>query len=107
MGVGRMMRLLRAASGRKQKELAGRLNVSAKYLSMVENERRDPSLGVVRRFAAEVGVPVSLLFAAEDPVAEQTADAELVRVSADMRRTLVELAQVSVRAMRQSGKAAF
>lgn len=58
------MKRLRAAAGFSQKEFAARLDVSQSYLSQIESDRREPTIPLVRRMAAELGVPSVILFAA-------------------------------------------
>jgi len=62
MSVGRTVKLLRTAAGLKQKNLADRLDVSPNYLSLVENDRREPSISFLRNLASEIGIPLGLLF---------------------------------------------
>jgi transcriptional regulator with XRE-family HTH domain len=61
-------RIIRAAFGLRQSELAERMPVTASQLSLIESGKRQPSLKVVDALARAVGVPsplVSLL--ASDP----------------------------------------
>jgi transcriptional regulator with XRE-family HTH domain len=44
-------------------ELASRMNISASYLSLVEGDKREPSIPLLRRLAGELGAPAVLLFA--------------------------------------------
>ena len=62
MNVGRTIRLARVAAGFKQKDLADRLDVSPNYLSLVENDKREPSLSFLKHFAHEMGIPLGLVF---------------------------------------------
>jgi transcriptional regulator with XRE-family HTH domain len=62
MSVGRAVRFARVAAGIKQKDLAGRLDISPNYLSLVENDKRDPSISFLRNLASEIGIPLGLLF---------------------------------------------
>ena len=62
MSVGRAVKFARIAAGIKQKDLAGRLDVSPNYLSLVENDKRDPSISFLRNLASEIGIPLGLLF---------------------------------------------
>ena len=62
MSVGRTVKFLRVAEGLKQKELAERLDVSPNYLSLVENDKREPSLSFLRDLASEMRIPLGLLF---------------------------------------------
>lgn len=62
MSVGRTIKNLRNAAGLKQKDLAGRLDISPNYLSLVENDKREPSVYFLRNLASEIGIPLGLLF---------------------------------------------
>ena len=54
-------RIVRAAFGLKQAELAERLPITASQLSLIEAGKRQPSLKVVDGFARAVGVPSALI----------------------------------------------
>jgi transcriptional regulator with XRE-family HTH domain len=62
MSVGRTIKNLRNAAGLKQKDLADRLDISPNYLSLVENDKREPSVSFLRTLAREIGIPLGLLF---------------------------------------------
>jgi transcriptional regulator with XRE-family HTH domain len=62
MSVGRAVKFARIAAGIKQKDLADRLDVSPNYLSLVENDKREPSLSFLRNLAREMAIPLGLLF---------------------------------------------
>jgi transcriptional regulator with XRE-family HTH domain len=62
MSVGRTIKNLRNAAGLKQKDLADRLDISPNYLSLVENNKREPSVSFLRNLASEIGIPLGLLF---------------------------------------------
>jgi transcriptional regulator with XRE-family HTH domain len=62
MSVGRTIRNLRTAAGLKQKDFADRLDISPNYLSLVENDKREPSVSFLRNLASEIGIPLGLLF---------------------------------------------
>ena len=57
------MKRIRLASGQSQRELAAKLDVNQTYLSHLENDRRDPSVRFLRRFAKVSDVPVMTLIA--------------------------------------------
>jgi len=61
MSVGRSVRVARVAAGIKQKDLADRLDVSPNYLSLVENDKREPSISFLRNLANEMAIPLGLL----------------------------------------------
>src|SRR5690606_34488676 len=63
MTVGQTIRQLRQARGQTQAELAGMLGISASYLSLIETDKREPSIPLLREAASKLGAPASLLFA--------------------------------------------
>ncbi len=64
MTLGSAVKRMRAAAGFSQKDFAARLDVSQSYLSQIESDRREPTIPLVRRMAAELGVHSVILFAA-------------------------------------------
>jgi transcriptional regulator with XRE-family HTH domain len=60
--IGQIIKILRAALGLRQKDLAERVGIQPHYLSLVEAGKRQPSLAVLRKIASKLDVPVSLLF---------------------------------------------
>lgn len=62
MNLGRALRLMRTASGMKQKEIADRLGVTANYISLLENGKREPSVAFLKGLAKILGIPVGLFF---------------------------------------------
>jgi transcriptional regulator with XRE-family HTH domain len=61
MLLGTTIRKLRMASGLSQAELARRARVSASFLSLVERDKREPTLSVLRRLADELRVPFGVI----------------------------------------------
>lgn len=62
MNVGQAIRLCRMQRGASQTVIANRANCSVSYLSMLENNKRDPTLSTVTKIAEALHIPVSLLF---------------------------------------------
>ena len=62
MGLGRNIRLIRTARGVRASDLAQAVETSPSYISLIETEKRQPSLRLTRRIADELGVPLNLLF---------------------------------------------
>lgn len=60
--IGKTIKFLRIAKGIKQSELAERLNVSTNYISLVENDKREPSLSLIKELANIFDIPVGLIF---------------------------------------------
>lgn len=66
MTLGNAIKLIRTAKGVKQLTLAKQLDVSSNYISLIEKDRKEPSVGFLRKLANELGVPVGLLFLWQD-----------------------------------------
>lgn len=62
MNVGQAIRLCRTQQGASQSAVAGLARCSVSYLSMLENNQRDPTLSTVIKIAEALRVPVGLLF---------------------------------------------
>lgn len=62
MKVGRAIKMCRSRRGLSQAELARRANCSVSYLSMLENDLRDPALSMVENIAKALHVPIGILF---------------------------------------------
>jgi transcriptional regulator with XRE-family HTH domain len=61
MTAGKTIRVLRFTRNLSQGKLARALGVSAGYLSLVERDKRDPSLGFLRKVASYFNMPVGFL----------------------------------------------
>jgi len=59
--VGMTIRMLRTAKGISQGDIARKLGVNASYLSLVEHDRREPSVGFLRKLADFFEIPVGFL----------------------------------------------
>jgi|SRR5687768_8276446 len=60
--IGKTIKFLRIAKGLKQADLANRLKVSTNYISLIENDKREPSLSFLKALATVLDIPVGLLF---------------------------------------------
>jgi transcriptional regulator with XRE-family HTH domain len=67
MDLGRTVKLLRTASGLRQREVATKIGVTSNYLSLVENGKREPSVSFLKRLAGILNVPVGVFFLWEKP----------------------------------------
>jgi transcriptional regulator with XRE-family HTH domain len=54
-------RIIRAAFGLKQTEIAARIGVTPSHLSLIESGDRQPSLRVINSVAAELEIPTVLI----------------------------------------------
>ena len=57
LNYGRALRILRALRGWSQKDLAKELTISTAHISLVENNLREPSEGLLERIAELFEVP--------------------------------------------------
>lgn len=62
MNIGHAIRLCRTQRGVSQSSIAQSAKCSVSYLSMLENNKRDPTLSTVTKIAEALRVPVGLLF---------------------------------------------
>jgi transcriptional regulator with XRE-family HTH domain len=82
-------RVIRAAYGLQQADLANRIEISASQLSLIEKGKRQPSWNVVRRLGLAVGVPTSLItLLASAP--DEIADEDIAELSQALLRVLVK-----------------
>jgi transcriptional regulator with XRE-family HTH domain len=94
-------RIIRAAFGLKQSELAARMPITASQLSLIEAGKRQPSLRVVNGLANAVGVPaalISLLASTADNV-QSKPDAEISDLARALLRLLVAAKEDPQRAL--------
>lgn len=84
-------RVIRAAFGLQQTELAARMSISSSQLSLIEAGKRQPSVRVVNELAKAVGIPMPLV----SLLASTTADvvnrenSEISDLAGALLRTLV------------------
>jgi len=62
MNVGQAIKLCRTRRGLSQADLAQQAECSVSYLSMLENNKRDPTLSTMNKIAQALRVPVGILF---------------------------------------------
>ena len=88
MGIGHHLKLIRSLRRIQQKELAGRADVSPNYLSLIENERREPTIQLLRKLAKELDVPITFFFLEE---VEEEKDPEKRKLLQRFKELLFEL----------------
>lgn len=62
MTLGNAIKVVRTASGIRQRALAKKIGITANYLSLVEGDKREPSISFLNRLAKSLGVPVGIFF---------------------------------------------
>lgn len=61
MSIGKNIKIFRIKAGMQQKELGEKLGKRVQYLSAIENDKREPSLTLLKQIAGALKVPVSML----------------------------------------------
>jgi transcriptional regulator with XRE-family HTH domain len=64
MTIGTTIRVLRQAAGFSQKSFADVLEITPSYLSLIEADKREATIPLLRRMAQVLGSPATVLFAA-------------------------------------------
>ena len=84
-------RIIRAAFGLSQSELAERMPITASQLSLIEAGKRQPSLRVVNGLGAAVGVPSALISLLASPAEEMNSkpDSDIAGLASSLLRLLV------------------
>lgn len=62
MSVGKNIKLFRINANLKQKELAKKVGIKDSYLSSIENEKKEPSLSLLKKISEVLDVPISMFF---------------------------------------------
>ncbi len=89
MNVGQAIKMCRTRRGVSQTDLAHRVDCSVSYLSMLENNKRDPTLSTLTKIAHGLNVPMGILFfLAADREELSGMDKDL---AGDLARTALEL----------------
>ena len=61
VNIGRSIKFVRVAAEIRQGEMADRLEISQNYLSLLENNKAEPSLSLLKKISATFNVPVNFL----------------------------------------------
>lgn len=62
MSIGKNLKLFRISKNMKQKELADELGKSVQYLSAIENNKKEPSLSLLKKISSLLGIPITMFF---------------------------------------------
>jgi transcriptional regulator with XRE-family HTH domain len=89
MNVGQAIKLCRTQRGISQTDLAQQAECSVSYLSMLENNKRDPTLSTLENIADALGIPVSIIFflaaeASDLKGIDKSLQGELARTALDL-----------------------
>jgi transcriptional regulator with XRE-family HTH domain len=62
MNVGKAIKMCRNQRGMSLDKLSEKAGCSASYLSMLENNKRDPALSTIKNIANALQVPIGIIF---------------------------------------------
>jgi len=98
-------RIVRAAYGLRQAELAARMPITASQLSLIEAGKRQPSLRVIGGLAAAVGIPSALisLLASSAAEVESKSDHDMSDLARALLRLLVTAKEAPQRSLSLEG----
>ena len=95
MNIGKGLRFVRLAADLQQKDMADRLGITQNYLSLLENNKAEPSLSLLRRVADEFDIPASFLLW-EEHASEESSNPEVSERYARLRQLVHELQQMRI-----------
>lgn len=61
MKIGKTIKMCRTLKNMNQNKLAERAKISDSYLSLIEQDKRDPNLSVIENIADALDIPISIL----------------------------------------------
>jgi len=61
MKIGSTLKMVRNAKGLRQEQLSEMTEISVSYLSLIENDKREPTLSTLKLIADAMGVPVFII----------------------------------------------
>jgi transcriptional regulator with XRE-family HTH domain len=93
--LGKTIRILRQAKGLKVSDLADKAEISVSFLSLVENNQRQPSLDVIRRISKALGIPPEALVLMG--MGSQTSLSTKNEASAEITETVERLMEIESR----------
>jgi transcriptional regulator with XRE-family HTH domain len=85
MTIGMVIKTLRASAGLQQQELAARVGISPSFLSLIERDKRDPTVRLLREIGNALGVPPGVLVAAALQSDTPAASAEAAKIDQSIR----------------------
>ncbi len=95
MDIGKGIKFVRVAAGLRQGEMAKKLDISQNYLSLLENNKAEPSMGLIKKISELFGVPVSYILW-EESMPEVGATEEITEKYSRIRRLFQELHQLNI-----------
>lgn len=92
MQTGRAIKILREAKGLSLSALAKKLEISPAFLSMVEQNKKSPSLKLLKKISDSLNIPLETFRVVEDEKDKKVkTEDEYVRKLADSLKKLVSI----------------
>lgn len=104
MTLGNAIKVVRTASGIRQRALAQKIGVTANYLSLVEGDKREPSISFLNKLAKALGVPVGIFFLWQEIDSEPRSQSDINQIRELLVR--LEAMYVSARSEKKRRRAA-
>jgi transcriptional regulator with XRE-family HTH domain len=95
VNIGKGIKFVRLASGLRQGEMAKRLDISQNYLSLLENNRAEPSVTLLKKISEVFCVPANFLFW-EDAMPVEGETPEITEKYNRIRSLVHELQQLRI-----------
>ncbi len=95
MNIGKGIKFVRVAADLRQGDMADRLNISQNYLSLLENNKAEPSMTLMKAISKMFGVPVSFLLW-EDAMPEEGENSQVTKRYDRIRKLAYELQQLRI-----------
>lgn len=95
VNIGKGIKFVRLAVGIRQGEMAKRLGVSQNYMSLLENNKAEPSMALLRRISDSFGVPAGFLMW-EDAAQEEVRDPAVATTFERIRQLIHDLQRTRV-----------
>lgn len=96
--MGSILKHLRIASRIKQKTMAEQLGISPTYLSMIENDQREPSIEILEKYAGSLDVPLAFLILQTES-GHQNLNSEQLELFDQIRRLLFDFQKLKSRSI--------
>ena len=91
MHLGKAIKLCRVHKGISRSELASTTELSISYVSLLENNKRDPNLSKLHKISSALDIPISvLLFLASDKNEFESINPELAEKLSLLTLKLIE-----------------
>lgn len=95
MNIGKGIRFVRVASDLRQGKMAECLDITQNYLSLLENNKAEPSVTLLKKISSTFGIPASFLLW-EESMPNEGETPEVTEKYKHIRKLVHELQQLRV-----------